>query len=219
MARQKKPVLAILQAVKITRDGEYANIEYKDPAIAGVSLKIGPDIAAMTDQEILDLHNHIIGERGNMAAGQGRETLSCQGAGRSALAYETVEEAFFFVSGDQPYMHTAVVNLVTGEAFYASEMAGTDDIPEEAEDNDDYLWIPHKHDLDLGKPLVMDFVLSRCPDLYEQVTGIFRRKGAYGRFKYLLDRKGLLEEWYAFEREKIREALVRWCGENGVELE
>ena len=135
------------------------------------------------------------------------------------MTYQTIEEAFFFVSGGQPYEHTAVVNRITGETFYASDMAGYDEIPEEAEGNDDYLWIPHKKDLNLGKPLVMDFILSSSPDLYDDVLGIFRRKGAYGRYKDLLERKGLLEEWYAFEEEKTRDRLLRWCVENRVVLE
>lgn len=134
------------------------------------------------------------------------------------MNYETIEDAYHFVSGAPPYEHTAVIHRATGEAFFASEMAGYDEIPEDAEESD-YLWIPHKNDLDLGKPLVMDFILNRRPDLYDEILEIFRRKGAYGRFKGLLERKGLLEEWYAFEEEKTREALVRWCGENGVELE
>jgi len=135
------------------------------------------------------------------------------------MTYEIIEEAFFFVSGAQPYERDAVVNRVTGEAFYASDMAGYDEIPEDAEDSDDYIWIPHKHDLDLGKPLVIDFILSSSPDLYDDVLGIFRRKGAYGRFKGLLERKGFLQEWYAFEEEKTQERLLRWCEENEVVLE
>ncbi|MDF1537007.1 MAG: UPF0158 family protein [bacterium] len=324
MVWPKKPVLATLYAVKITRDGEYANIEYKDPAIGGVGLKIGPDIAAMTDQEILDLHNHIIRERENMAArynhiaveilpgkpqieysercaqwvprgdvlrclihddqnlelvveidgrdlslkefgrmltthagwgmrivfvpddeiekepdvvvgekkvipkprnlgtpppGESEGSLSCSEPGRLGMTYETIEDAYHFVNGGPPYEHTAVIHRGTGEGFFASEMAGYDDIPEEAEGSEDYLWIPHKHDLDLGKPLVMSFVLDRCPELYDEVSAVFRRKGAYGRFKDLLDRKDLLQEWYAFEEERTREALHKWCAENGVELE
>ena len=135
------------------------------------------------------------------------------------MTYETIEEAFFFVSDVQPFEHSAVVNRITGEVFYASEMAGHNEIPDEADGNDDYLWIPHKNDLDLGKPLVMDFILSRCPDLYDEILDIFRRKGAYGRFKDLLERKGVLEEWYAFEEKETRERLLRWCEENGVVLE
>ena len=135
------------------------------------------------------------------------------------MTYDTIEEAFIFVSAAPPYEHTAVVHRVTGETFYASDMAGYDEIPEDAEGSDDYLWIPHKNELDLGKPLVIDFVRGRFPDLIDPVLTIFRRKGAYGRFKDLLEQKDLLEEWYAFEQGKTREALLRWSEENGVVLE
>lgn len=135
------------------------------------------------------------------------------------MIYDTIEEAFHFVSAAPPYEHTAVVHRVTGETFYASDMAGYDEIPEDAEGSDDYLWIPHKNDLDLGKPLVIDFVRGRSPDLIDPVLDIFRRKGAYSRFKYLLDQKDLLEEWYAFEQAKTQEALLRWCEKYGVVLE
>ena len=39
------------------------------------------------------------------------------------MTYETIEEAFFFVSSVQPYEHAAVVNCTTGETFYTSDMA------------------------------------------------------------------------------------------------
>jgi hypothetical protein len=123
------------------------------------------------------------------------------------------------VSKEPFSLHSAVVHRVSGEIFYASPMAGIDEIPEDAEESDDYLWIPHKYDLDLGKSLVMDFVRARCEDEVETVLAIFRHKGAYGLFKDLLAQKGLLEGWYAFEQERTREALLKWCAENGVVLE
>jgi hypothetical protein len=135
------------------------------------------------------------------------------------MTYDDIEYAFIFVSGAPPFENSAVVHRISGEIFYASPMTGIDEIPEDAEDNDDYLWIPHKNDLDLGRPLVMDFVRARCEDEMEKVLAIFRRKGAYGRFKDLLAQKGLLEDWYAFEQERTREALLEWCAENGVVLE
>ena len=58
--------------------------------------------------------------------------------------------------------------------------------------------IPHKNDLDLGQALVFEFAASHLPDEYDRVRDIFRRRGAYGRFKDLLDSKGLLETWYRF---------------------
>jgi hypothetical protein len=48
---------------------------------------------------------------------------------------------------------------------------------------------------------------------------IFSRRGAYRRYKDLLEQKGLLDEWYDFEQQRTRQALLDWCEENGIELE
>jgi hypothetical protein len=58
--RLKKPAIARLDEVTITRDGETAIIEYADPTIASVNLTIGPRLAQMTDRDILDCHNDIL---------------------------------------------------------------------------------------------------------------------------------------------------------------
>lgn len=58
--RLNKPFFANLSEVIITRNGEYADITYRDPTVGGVSLKIGPDIMLMNDQEILDRHNETL---------------------------------------------------------------------------------------------------------------------------------------------------------------
>ncbi len=58
--RPKRRFVASLDQVKITRDGESANIEYADSTVGGTSLTLGPKIHGMTDQDILDCHNEII---------------------------------------------------------------------------------------------------------------------------------------------------------------
>ena len=58
--RIRKPHYAVPSEVKISRNGEYANIEYDDKNVSSVSMKVGPEIENMTDLEILDLHNSII---------------------------------------------------------------------------------------------------------------------------------------------------------------
>ena len=78
--------------------------------------------------------------------------------------------------------------------------------------------IPHKNDLDLGHNLVFEFTASNLPDEYDRVRDIFRHRGAYGRFKDLLDFKGLLDAWHSFENERETKALRRWCDENKIEL-
>ena len=55
--RLKRPRVASLDEVRITREGEYAIIEFADSTIATTRLKFGPEVARMTDQEILDCFN------------------------------------------------------------------------------------------------------------------------------------------------------------------
>jgi hypothetical protein len=58
--RLKKPVIARLDEVTITRDGDTANIEYVDPTIGGVNLRIGPQLQHMADQDVLNCHNDVL---------------------------------------------------------------------------------------------------------------------------------------------------------------
>ena len=60
MARLKKPFTAKAKDVTITRDGDTAIIDYLDPTVGGVHLKIGPRIAHMSDKEVLDCHNDVL---------------------------------------------------------------------------------------------------------------------------------------------------------------
>ena len=135
------------------------------------------------------------------------------------MTYSSVEDAFLFVSSAAPFEHSAVVHRITGETFFASAYTGDSDFPDDVDDNYDYIAIPHRNDLDLGKPLVMEFVLSHCPELSDRVVVIFSRRGAYGRYKELLAEKDLLEKWYAFENARTKEALLEWCVENGLIIE
>jgi hypothetical protein len=56
----KKPYQASIDQVKITRDGEYAAIDYADPDVGGMHLKVGSGIVDMSDQDILSLHNDVV---------------------------------------------------------------------------------------------------------------------------------------------------------------
>jgi len=58
--RKKKPQLATLDEVTITKGPDYAEIEYKDESIMGVHLSIGPEVTEMSEEQILELHNDVI---------------------------------------------------------------------------------------------------------------------------------------------------------------
>ena len=135
------------------------------------------------------------------------------------MDYQTIEMAFDFVSSAPPFENNAVVSRSTGEAYYASAMQDMDEIPDDVDENDDYVRIPHKNDLDLGRELVYDFVRLRCPEETDHVRSIFARRGAYARFKGLLAERGLLDAWYSYENERTKEALLLWCNEKGLVIE
>ena len=57
---KKKPRIARIDQVRISRDGEDGIIEFLDPKIATTHLAIGPQIRQMTDEDILLLFNQVI---------------------------------------------------------------------------------------------------------------------------------------------------------------
>ena len=58
--RIKKPRVVSPDEVHVRRDGEHAIIDYADPSYGGMDLKVGPNIEKMTDEEIVELHNHVV---------------------------------------------------------------------------------------------------------------------------------------------------------------
>ena len=59
----RKPHLASLDEVKISREGNYAVVEYHDSSVSSTNIQVGPPLANMSDQEVLDLHNDLIRAR------------------------------------------------------------------------------------------------------------------------------------------------------------
>lgn len=58
--RKRRPEVASLNEVEITREGDDAVIEYKDPDIATTYFHVGPSLCGMSDQEILDEFNAVL---------------------------------------------------------------------------------------------------------------------------------------------------------------
>jgi hypothetical protein len=134
--------------------------------------------------------------------------------------FSDIEDAFMYVSSTMYGVNNALLCMDTGKILYSSEMAGID----EAEDEDELDWdqcvkVPHKNDLDLGRDLVFKFTEEQLSRDYDRVRQMFRRKGAYSRFKQLLEQRGMLDEWYEYENSCEERALRKWCEDTGVELD
>jgi len=134
---------------------------------------------------------------------------------------DELETAFEFVSSGAPYENTASISVTTGKIRWHSMLMGDmgdDDDADDDDDAEDGIAVPHKNDLDLGSRLVLRFVRQEMPRDYDTVAEFFRRRGAYGRFKDLLERRHKLERWYEFEERETQAALLAWCEQNGIQL-
>ena len=67
--RKKRPRPASPDQVRITREGETAVIEYADPSIRVVNLRVGPSLAEMSDAKVLELFNDMLEAQAEIAAG------------------------------------------------------------------------------------------------------------------------------------------------------
>jgi hypothetical protein len=135
------------------------------------------------------------------------------------MKYRDLEDAFDYLNSGDPYDHTVFVSRSTGQTYYRSDLADIDELPEDVEENDDYVELPNKYDLDLGKQLVWDFVDRQIPGLKHKVKKIFSRRGAYSRYKSFLAELELLDAWHRFEDERTKEVLLEWCESEGISIE
>ncbi|HTV32956.1 MAG TPA: hypothetical protein VME69_07620 [Methylocella sp.] len=73
-------------------------------------------------------------------------------------------------------------------------------------------------ELDLGKSLAFDYSRQFLPPDFAEVQQCFSRRGAYARFKGLLELRGALDQWYDFEAKAVESALRMWCDLNSIEV-
>ena len=134
------------------------------------------------------------------------------------IKFNDIFDAFSFVSMGEMFMNSAILCLETGEVFYISDFGDSDELPDDIDDPK-YIEIPHKNELNLGRPLVLEFTDTHIPEDFDQVDSFFQRRGAYAKFKNLLNTKGLLAEWYEFEEQEQVKALKDWCKDNGINID
>ena len=122
-------------------------------------------------------------------------------------------------SDNQAYVcrETGKIYWVPGEQGLFDEPE--EDVPDDIHEQGKYLALPGKYDLDLGNQLAYDFAREFLPEHYDRVRDIFRRQGAYGRFKDFLAGEDVLEEWHEYSDRREVDALLEWGEANGIEVE
>lgn len=139
---------------------------------------------------------------------------------KPTIALSELEDCLLWVACEPAFGNQAWICRNTGKTWCISELGDDtgdeESLPEDIGGDSRYLAMPGTRDLDLGNQLALDFARSQETLDFNEVRAIFGRRGAWGNFKYLLERKGLLQTWYAFEQQATREALRAWAEDNDL---
>ena len=132
--------------------------------------------------------------------------------------FEDIISGFDYVSAGPIGENQAYLNKQTGKIFWHTEMGDNfEELPDDLDD-EKYIEIPHKSELGLGKSLAIDFAYEKLPDKAEIIESFFRKRGAYPKFKSLLEDNDMLEQWYEFELQAQNKELREWCEENEIDI-
>src|SRR5882757_346298 len=138
------------------------------------------------------------------------------------VSFQEILDAFEFVGSSSAGEHQAILCRRTGKIYWRSESSDldelNDELPDNVEDDEKYVAIPDRRELDLGRPLVLDFAREFLPNDFDEVRYIFSKRGAYQKFRALLIRRNVLDRWYDFEAKATEKALREWCEFNSIEV-
>ena len=138
------------------------------------------------------------------------------------VSFQELRDAFEFVNIRGVGENEAFLCIQSGKIYWRSDFSDIDELqdqlPEDVDDDEKYFAIPDARQLDLGKPLALEFAREVLPGDFEEVQDIFSSRGAYASFKRLLTRRRALEQWYEFEDKATEKALREWCERNSIDL-
>ena len=139
----------------------------------------------------------------------------------ATFKFTNIDASFEKVSSSREGETTIVLNNDTGEILCRSKATGEDQIGEleYTRSPGTFVQVPHKNDLDLGANMVLEFAEHFMPEDYYKIRSIFKTRGAYRKFKVILDQKRMLQAWEDFESKTLENALRKWCKGKGIQLE
>lgn len=84
---------------------------------------------------------------------------------------------------------------------------------------DGFMMLPSKYDLD-DYAIMEDFCCSiQDEDIRDRAFIAIKGRGAFSRFKDLMHHCDLIDDWYKYRNEKIKQQAMEWCTFNEIEYE
>ncbi|KGJ90483.1 UPF0158 family protein [Thalassotalea sp. ND16A] len=117
------------------------------------------------------------------------------------------------------YLDTSTGKIIVDMDESEFGFEAKDDLPDDLFENDRYLQLPDKYELDLGKRLALRFVEQFLPQQFDYAYRIFSKSGAYRRFKLMLEEQQITDKWYQYEQQQTELAIKTWCDVNSIEYD
>src|SRR5258705_10141188 len=142
------------------------------------------------------------------------------------VSFQDIRDAYDFVASSDG-MRQAILCRRTGKIYWRSDLSDldefnddefNDELPNDVEDGENYIDIPDRRELGLGKPLAIDFAREFLPNDLDDVRYMFSKRGAYRKLRTLLTRRNALDRWYDFESKATERALREWCELNSIDI-
>jgi len=137
------------------------------------------------------------------------------------ITYSDLEDACLFANVGGGYETIVYLCKQTGKFYYETDFSDLEElesIPDDITDENKYIALPDKYELDLGQNLTRDFISANMPNEMDKLREIFSKRGAYRRYKDWLINIGKIDDWYDYENKATEKALREWCKENGIQL-
>ena len=83
----------------------------------------------------------------------------------------------------------------------------------------DYIGLPSK--FDIHEYSIMErFCLSiDDPEISDTLYSLIKGRGAFQRFKNAIHKFDIVEDWYKYRDNRLKEIAIEWCEEYGIEFE
>jgi len=133
-----------------------------------------------------------------------------------SVDFDELVSAIEFTSFGHEGESVAYLCLKTGAVLIDFDDS-EEQLPDDLEEADHYVEVPTKGELKLGKPLALVFLEEHLPMDYELGYGFFQARGAYSKFRDLLERRGVREQWFLYEAEATKAALMSWCDDYDIQ--
>ena len=111
-------------------------------------------------------------------------------------------------------------DLKTHESIWFSEYGGFDDEEESElldEEPERFIRLPSKYEI--HEYSIMEEFVESLPEgaMQNQLYNAIQGRGAFRRFKNIVNRLGIAKQWYDYRDDAHREIAIRWCRDNEYE--